>query len=336
MQTGKFPGSLLTKLLAKNSINDPRVVLGPLVGEDAAALNMGESLLVVSSDPVTFVSDQAGWYAVHINANDVATTGATPRWFLSTLLVPPGFDELLAEGLFDQILQACVSVGATLVGGHSEVTPGIDRPIIMGTMLGEVAADKLIRSGGAQEGDSLVLTKGLAIEGTSILARDRSQDLLRAGVSPDVVERATTFLTDPGISVLKDAKIVCESVQVHSMHDITEGGLANGLAEVAQASGLGLAIEEDSVPILPESLEICQALGLAPMGLLASGALLVALPAIDAPKLINALERENINGYEIGQMLAEEEGLVLFSRQGEQPLPVFPRDELARYLDSVE
>lgn len=336
MQTGKFPASLLTKLLAKNSINDPRVVLGPLVGEDAAALNMGESLLVVSSDPVTFVSDQAGWYAVHVNANDVATTGAAPRWFLATLLVPTGFDERLAEGLFDQILQACISVGATLVGGHSEVTPGIDRPIIMGTMLGEVAPDKLIRSGGAQEGDSLVLTKGLAIEGTSILARDRSQDLLRAGVSPDVIEGATTFLSDPGISVLKDARVVCESVQVHSMHDITEGGLANGLAEVAQASGLGLAIEEDSVPIFPESLEICQALDLAPMGLLASGALLVALPAIDAPKLIKALERENINGYEIGQMLAEEEGLVLFSRQGEQPLPIFSRDELARYLDSVE
>ena len=334
MQTGKFPPAFLEKLLAKNAIKDPRVVLGPLVGEDAAALEIGGRLLVASSDPVTFVSDQAGWYAVHVNANDVATTGAVPRWFLATLLVPPAFGEGEAEGLFDQILQACASVGATLVGGHSEVAQGIDRPIIMGTMLGEVAPDKLIRSGGAQEGDSLVLTKGIAIEGTAILARDRSQDLLSAGVAADTIERAATFLVNPSISVLKDAAVACDAVEVHSMHDVTEGGLATGLAEVAQASGLGLAVEEDSVPVLPECLEICQALDLAPMGLLASGALLVALPAIDVPKLLTRLERENIDGYEIGQMLAAEEGLVLFGREGERPLPAFARDELARYLDS--
>ena len=334
METGKFPPSFLEKLLAKNAIKDPRVVLGPLVGEDAAAMEIGGKLLVASSDPVTFVSDQAGWYAVHVNANDVATTGAVPRWFLATLLVPPGFGEEEAEELFDQILQACASVGATLVGGHSEVTQGIDRPIIMGTMLGEVAPDKLIRSGGAQEGDSLVLTKGIAIEGTAILARDRPQDLLSAGVAGEIIERAAALLVNPSISVLKDAAVACETVEVHSMHDVTEGGLATGLAEVAQASGLGLGVEEDSVPVLPECLEICQALELAPMGLLASGALLVALPAIDVPKLLAALERENIDGYEIGQMLAAEEGLVLFGREGEQPLPTFARDELARYLDS--
>lgn len=335
MQTGKFPSSLLEKLLAKNSIQDPRVVLGPLVGEDAAALDMGENLLIASCDPVTFASDQAGWYAVHVNANDVATTGAVPRWFLATLLVPPGFEEKQAEGLFDQILLACESVGATLVGGHSEVTQGIDRPIIMGTMLGEVAPDRLVRTGGAQEGDSLVLTKGIAIEGTAILAQDRSRDLLKAGVTSDTIRRATTFMIDPGISVLKDAAIACQTVEVHSMHDITEGGLATGLAEVARASGLGLGVEEDSIPVLPECQEICQALGLAPLGLLASGALLVALPAVDAPKLLSALQRENIESYEIGQMLAAEEGLVLFGREGEQPLPTFPRDELARYLDSA-
>ena len=336
MQTGKFPPSLLKKLLGKNLVSDARVVLGPLLGEDAAALDMGENLLIASSDPVTFASDQAGWYAVHVNANDVATTGAIPRWFLATLLVPQGFKEAQAEALFDQILQACTSVGATLVGGHSEVTTGIDRPIIMGTMLGEVAPEGRIRTGGAQEGDSLVLTKGIAIEGSAILARERPQELLKAGVSPEAVESAMTFLEYPGISVIKDAAIACRVAAVRSMHDITEGGLANGLAEVAQASGMGLGIEEDSIPILPECREICQALDLAPMGLLASGALLVALSAIDAPKLISALAKENIEGYEIGQVLAAEEGMVLFGREGEQPLPTFARDELARYFDSAK
>ncbi len=119
------------------------------------------------------------------------------------------------------------------------------------------------------------------------------------------------------------------------MHDVTEGGLATGLREVAQASGLGLAVEGGSIPVLPECQEVCQALGLDPLGLLASGALLVTLPAVQVPALFAALEEENIGGWEIGQMLAPEEGLVLFGHEGEQPLPEFPRDELARYLSST-
>ena len=332
MQLGKFPPDLLARLLAKNQIQDASVALGPLVGEDAAALEVGDRLLVAASDPVTFASGQAGWYAVHVNANDVACSGGTPRWFLATLLMPEWSSQAQAEDLFDQILEACRSVGATLVGGHSEVTQGLDRPIIMGTMLGEVARDKLIRTGGAQEGDSVVLTKGIAIEGTALLAGDHAGDLRRAGLAEATIQRAAGFLTHPGISVLTDARVACTVGEVHSLHDLTEGGLATGLREVAQASGLGLAVEEGSLPVLPECQEVCQALGLDALGLLASGALLITLPAARVPSLLAALERENVDGWEIGQMLAAEEGLVLFGRQGEQPLPQFSRDELARYL----
>ena len=332
MQLGKFPPDLLARLLAKNQIQDASVALGPLVGEDAAALEVGDRLLVAASDPVTFASGQAGWYAVHVNANDVACSGGTPRWFLATLLMPEWSSPAQAEDLFDQILEACRSVGATLVGGHSEVTQGLDRPIIMGTMLGEVERDKLIRTGGAQEGDSVVLTKGIAIEGTALLAGDHAEDLRRAGLAEATIQRAAGFLTHPGISVLTDARVACTLGEVHSLHDLTEGGLATGLREVAQASGLGLAVEEGSLPVLPECQEVCQALGLDSLGLLASGALLITLPAARVPSLLAALERENVDGWEIGQMLASEEGLVLFGRHGEQPLPQFSRDELARYL----
>ncbi len=334
MQIGKFPSPLLNRLLGKNVIQDPAVVLGPLLGEDAAALEMGGRLLVAASDPVTFASEQAGWYAVQVNANDVACSGASPRWFLATLLVPEGYAEAQAEDLFDQILQACQAVGASLVGGHSEVTLGIDRPIILGTMLGEVAPDRLVRSGGAREGDSVILTKGVAIEGTALLAGERADDLRRAGVAPETIARASDFLRHPGISVLSEARAACRAVQVHSMHDVTEGGLASGLREVAHASGLGLAVEEGSIPVFPECQEVCRALGLDPLGLLASGALLITLPPGEVPALLTALGQENIDGWEIGQMLAAEEGLVLIGMQGEQPLPEFPRDELARYLST--
>ena len=332
MDIGKFPPVLLERLLAKNLINDPQVLLGPMVGEDAAVIDVGDRLLVAECDPITFATGLIGWYAVQVNANDVACTGGTPRWFLATILVPEGFSEAQAEEVFDQVLEACTALGVTLVGGHSEVTYGIQRPIILGTMLGDVTRDRLIKTGGAQDGDSIVVTKGIAIEGTALLALERAGALRQAGVDAETIEAAGAMLTNPGISVVKDARIACETVRVHSLHDVTEGGLATGLAEVARASGLGLAVEEGSVPVLPACQSICQALDLDPMGLLASGALLVTLPPSDVPALLAALEQEGIDGWEIGLMTAPEEGLQMIGRQGEVPLPEFPRDELARYF----
>jgi len=334
LEVGKFPASLLERILAKVDISDPRVVVGPRVGEDTAVLQTSGSLLVAKSDPVTFATDQIGWYAVQVNANDVACTGGTPKWFLATLLVPERFTEDEAEAVFDQMLEACRSIDVSLVGGHSEVTYGIDRPIIMGTMLGEVEQDKLILTGGAQEGDSIVVTKGIAIEGTALLAREKASQLLQAGMSQEEIDKAASLLSVPGISVLHDARVACASSQVHSMHDVTEGGLVTGLREVAKASGLGLAIEESSVPILSECQEVCEALGLDPLGLLASGALLITLPTADVPGLLTSLEGEGINGFEIGTMIEAAEGLQMVEFHGETPLPEFSRDELARYMSS--
>ena len=332
MEIGKFPPDLLEKLLAKNPINDPRVVLGPRVGEDTAVIDVGDRLLVAKCDPITFATDLIGWYAVQVNANDVACSGGTPRWFLATILVPEGFSEAEAEEVFDQVTEACTALGVALVGGHSEVTYGIQRPIVLGAMLGDVTRDRLIKTGGAQDGDSIVVTKGIAIEGTAILARERAGALNQAGVDAETIETARAMITNPGISVVKDARIACEKVRVHSLHDVTEGGLATGLAEVARASGLGLAVEEGSMPILPVCQSICQALNLDPLGLLASGALLITLPPSDVPPLLAAMEQEGIDGWEIGLMTAPEEGLQMIGRQGEVPLPEFRRDELARYL----
>ena len=332
MDIGKFPPSLLEKLLQNIGVSDPRVILGPGVGEDAAVLDLGDTLLVAKSDPITFATDSIGWYAVQVNANDVACTGGTPRWFLATLLVPERFTEDQAEALFNQVLEACKAIGVTLIGGHSEVTYGIDRPLVTGTMLGEVSRNRLVKTGGAQEGDSIVVTKGIAIEGTALLALERADDLRKAGVPDDIITRSATMLDSPGISVITDAQTACNTVQVHSMHDVTEGGLITGLREIASASGLGLAIEEDSVPVLPTTSQVCQALELNPLGLLASGALLITLPPGDVPTLLVALEKNGIDGWEIGLMMATDEGLISIGREGEVELPQFSRDELARYF----
>ena len=291
---------------------------------------------MAKSDPVTFATERSGWYAVQVCANDVACTGATPLWFLATLLAPEWYTPDDATQMFEDVLAACRDLGVSLVGGHSEVTLGIQKPIVMGTMLGEVSRDRLITTGGAQEGDSIVLTKGLAIEGTAILARDNAEELRSAGVDEGVIDRSAALLDAPGISVLPEAKIATAQNFVHSLHDATEGGLITALHEVATASGLGLAVEEGSVPILLETEAACNALGLNPMGLLASGALIMTLPASRVPLLLRSLERSSINAWEIGQMLPAEEGRILFTRDGEEiALPKFQRDELARYFSSI-
>jgi len=333
---GKFPHSLLEKLLQKPRATDPRVLLGPGLGEDAAVIDLAETLLIAKSDPITFATDRIGWYAVQVNANDIACMGGTPRWFLATLLVPESFSEDQAEEVFNQVLDACNAIDVTLIGGHSEVTYGIDRPIVSGSMLGEVTRDRLVKTGGALEGDSIVVTKGLAIEGTALLALERADDLRKVGVSDDTITQCSNLLDGAGISVLTDAQVACATAQIHSMHDVTEGGLVTGLREIAAASGLGVAIEEGSIPVLPETFEVCRALALDPLGLLASGALLITLSPEDVPSLLYQLEKKGIDGWEIGRMMPAEEGLVSIGRTGEVELPRFSRDELARYFSSPQ
>ena len=335
MKAGKFPPDLLERLLAKIAIKDDRVLLGPKLGEDAAVLEFGDRVLVAKTDPVTFATHHIGWYAVQVNANDVACTGAKPRWFLATIMVPEGFSEDDAEGIFDQIVEACGALGVTLVGGHSEVTKGLQHPIVAGCMLGEAEKGKVVHTGGAQDGDSIVITKGIAIEGTSLLANDAENALLEAGVESATIARAKELLFSPGISVVKEALTACASVGVNSLHDPTEGGLATGLWEVAKAAGVGLAVEEGSIPVLPECTEICRALDLNPLGLLASGSLLITLPSEDVPRLLSTLEGEGIDGFEIGRITGPEEGVKIIGSSHElEPLPQFERDELARYFES--
>ena len=334
MKVGKFPVDMMERLLAKVQINDERVLLGPRIGADAALIDCGNNVLVAKTDPVTFATDLIGWYAVQVNANDVACTGASPRWFLATLLVPETFTEAEAEAVFDQILQACDSLNVTLVGGHSEVTRGLSHPMVIGCMLGEVEKGNVVHTGVAKDGDSIVVTKGIALEGTALLARDAEKSLAGSGVDAGTIARAKELLFSPGISVLKDAHIACSNVKVNSLHDPTEGGLATGLWEISKAAGVGLAIEEGSIPILPECAEICQALDLDPLGLMASGALLITLPPEDVPQLFSALEREGIEAFEIGQITGPEDGVRMISTSSHEleQLPQFERDELARFL----
>lgn len=332
LNVGKLPHSLLKRLLSKIEISDSRVLLGPQVGEDAALIDMGDTVLVAKTDPITFATDLIGWYVVQVNANDVACMGARPRWFLATILLPEGSQETLAANIFDQLIAACRELQISLVGGHSEVTFDLHHPIVVGQMLGEVRKSNVIRTSGAQLDDVLILTKTIAIEGTALLAREAAEHLKSSGMQPDLIERAGDLLFNPGISIVPEAITASENFKIHSMHDPTEGGIATGLYEIATASGLGLEVSVDRLPILPETQMICDILGLNPLGLLGSGSLLLTLAPERASALITTLKRAGISATVIGRMTKPTEGVTLATPNGSAPLPQFPRDEIARYL----
>jgi hydrogenase expression/formation protein HypE len=291
-------------------------------------------MLVVAADPITFATDQIGHYAVAVNANDIAVRGATPRWFLATLLLPAGTTRADVQAIMEALAAACRALDIDLVGGHTEVTSGIDRPIVAGTMLGEVAAERLVTTSGARPGDALLLGGALAVEGTAVLAREAADALRARGVPPAMIARAADLLRDPGISVVTMARALCDAVQPHAMHDPTEGGLATALAELAAASAVGVHLAAPAtLPFLPETRAVSRALGLDPLGLLASGALLAAVDPHDAPPALAALHSAGAGGQVIGQITAAAEGLTMAATEGTLPLPTFARDELARWLE---
>jgi hydrogenase expression/formation protein HypE len=333
MKTGKLDIDTLKKFLERNTILDSRVVVGPKIGEDAAAIDLGKETdryWVVTSDPITFTTAEIGYYGVVVNLNDIATMGAIPKWFLATLLFPEGSDLKVIEKVFRQIHDACRQFKISFIGGHTEITPGIKKVILSGHMIGEVKKDKLVKTSGARTGDFLLLVKGVCIEGTSIMAREKESELLRRGISPYIIRRAKRFIFDPGIDILRAARIACEASSVHSMHDPTEGGLINGLIEMAWASEKEIEVDLEKVHIYKESRILCQEFGLNPLGVIASGALLLAISPSDLWPIEKAFRRNSIPFQVIGRVKKGPARVLRSDQKGRKEIKPFPRDEILK------
>ncbi|HUU50001.1 MAG TPA: AIR synthase family protein [Nitrospinota bacterium] len=331
LKAGKLDISLLDNLLKNLTLRDRRIKIGPKIGVDAAAIEMQDSYLVVASDPIIFVSEDIGYYAVNINANDIAALGAVPKWFLATLLFPEkDSSKKFVQNIFSQIEEACEELNVSLIGGHTEIVSGINHPIISGHMIGEVDKELLVATSGTKPGDKIILTKGLCIEGVSIIAREKWKDLIDKGISEDFLEKAKNFIYNPGISVVKEALLVTKKDGITSMHDPTEGGFAMGCYEISKAADVGMVVFEENIPIMEEARILCQEYHLDPLGTFASGALLLT---VEENKLDNVLSIFNKNGIIanlIGEIRDKKEGVVLRGRRGKRRMPYFHRDEITK------
>lgn len=326
---GKLPNDLLASYLAAGGEDDASLLVRPGVGEDTAAVDVGaEEVLVLTADPITFASDAIGRYAVLVNTNDVATAGAVPRWLLTTWLFPPGSTpaEILAS--LEELRGACREAGLTLVGGHTEITDAVTRPVVAGALLGTAAAAGLIRKDSLAAGDRILLTKALAVEGTAIIARDFGERLLALGMSPAEVDQAAALLERA--TVTEEARVAVEHGGVSALHDVTEGGLATALEELSVAGGQRLRVHLDRVPVLSATRRVCALLGLDPLGLLGSGSLLIAAGPETVVSLLAALREAGVEVAEIGEAVGPGAGVEALKEGRPVPWPRFAADELTR------
>ena len=334
LPVGKVPVDLLRRLLARFAkTRDPRVLVGAGIGLDAASIRIGSRVPVAKTDPITFVADEIGTYALLINANDLATMGATPKWFLATVLLPACSTTVSSVNrLFAQLHMICRRLRVSLCGGHSEITDAITRSVVAGCLLGECAPNKLITAAGARVGDAVLLTKGLAIEAVSILARERADEIRRRH-GARFPTRCRRYLTEPGLSVLKEAQVAVAIGGVHAMHDPTEGVLSSALYEMAEAAGVGLKIDANAIRILPEAAQLCADFGLNPLGAIASGSFLICADQAFERRTVARLRKARIPVAWIGTVVSRRNGVTFIEKGRARPFPRFAVDELARLFE---
>lgn len=338
LPVGKLRYDFLKELLPKCGVNSG-VVVGPQIGEDAAVMDFGEDCLVATSDPITFAVEDIGWYVVCVNSNDIAAMGATPKWFLVTLLLPESATTAaMVQDIMAQIIDACTQFNIVLCGGHTEVTPTVTQPVVVGQMIGVVSKDTLVTSSGGCVNDDLILTKGIGIEATSIIARERAEHLLDKYDSI-LLDQAKYYLTDPGISVLKDAQIAVATGGVHAMHDVTEGGVATAVHEMATASNLGAVILKEKLLNSSEMYSditrtLCNIYKLNPLGVISSGALLIASAPEKSEVICQGLNDAGISASIIGKLTPQNTGNWLaHSTNKKDPLPIFETDEISKIFN---
>ncbi len=318
----------MSRLLAGFGPLPPEVILGPAVGEDACAIGVPGGVLVVATDPITLTGRDVGRSAVTVNANDVAVTGARPRWFLAAVLLPPGTTEQEVEWLFTEMHGSLTESGIALVGGHTEVTRAVTQPVVVGQMLGLAEGGRVVKTGGVRAGDVVFQIGRAPIEGAAVLAEEGAA--LLGTVDPGLLTAAERAFDSPGISVVTVA-LLAARLGATAMHDPTEGGLAAGLHEMAAASGVRLTVDRGRVLWWGPGIALCHALGADPWATLASGTLLAAFDASAASSVGDALSAQK---YEAAVIAVAESGTGVVDTSAE-PVPWPERDELSRVLPDL-
>jgi len=311
MKIGKIPESVLVRsVLKKIKVKREEILIGPGIGEDCAALKLQEGeAFVISTDPITATISDIGHLAVHVTANDLASSGAEPIGIMLTILLPPDSCEAQLKEIMEQVDDTCRELNIQVLGGHTEVTAAVNQPIISVTGIGKVKEEDIVLTRGAKPGQDIVLTKWIGLEGTSIIAKEK-EEVLALKYPASLINEGKNYSNY--ISIVPEANIAVK-LGATSMHDVTEGGIFGALWELAQSSSVGLEVNLKAIPIKQETVEICEAFGLNPYILISSGALLVTTDR--GQDLVRELKKANIHSAVIGKITDKNERII---RNGEE------------------
>jgi hydrogenase maturation factor len=326
---GKVPPEILENSVFPflGAIRDD-VILGPSTGEDAAVVTDGCKLLAVHGDPISGAVERIGWIAMNIATNDIATRGVAPTWALSMIMLPIGSSDQMLEQICRDMSAAAQQLNVSIIGGHSEVTPGISHPLVIIFVIGVIQENRFVSCRDVKPGAKIILTKSVGIEGTAILASDH-QEYVGLKLGFDFIEKANTYFDL--LSVMDEALIAFHHGGVQAMHDPTEGGIANGLHEVAEASHTGFIVSEKLISISVETRQLCELLKLNALNLISSGALLIFVDEAQSHAIINQLQRQQIDAAIIGDVVKDPEvRLIQRANGGHEALDRPDTDELWR------
>lgn len=309
MKIGKLSESALQKVILEQlSVKRDEVLVGPGIGEDCAALKLEpDEIFVTSTDPITGSVKDIGHLAVHVTANDLASAGAQTIGLMVTALFPPEIKESEIRKVIAEMNRECEKMSIMILGGHTEITDAVNHPVLSVTGIGKVKEGRLILSSGAKPGQDIVLTKYIGMEGTGIIASEKEEELSQWFPSAFLKE-AKEFLKE--ISVVPEGLLAREYVSC--MHDVTEGGIYGALWEISKASGVGIEVTIEDIPIRQHTIELCEKYDLNPYQLISSGSMLMTTD--HGRKLIKVLEQAGIKGTVIGHTTDSREKLIY--RQG--------------------
>jgi len=291
---------------------DPDIILGAAFGEDVALTRVGDDILASHVDPIVGAVAHIGWLAVHVACNDIATSGFQPRWILLLVLVPDMEDKTLLEQIMHDANRAASEIGASIIGGHTGYSAGLSRPLVAVTALGTASGRDPILTGGANVGDYVLVTKGLALEGTSILAQDFVDIAKDLGLNESELAQGRQLLAK--VSVLQETRVLAEN-GVTAMHDVTRGGILETLLEIAQLSKVGIEINYEQLPIPDIVSRFAQAFQFDPLQMISSGTLAATVPPEHVEDVRKAFETLEIPFAYIGRVI---EGKGVHIHQGDK------------------
>ena len=333
LKIGKLDSDVLQRIVIdKIRYRRPEVKTRAGIGEDCAVIDYGEYECVVSTDPITADVKNIGRLAINISCNDVASNGIEPLGITLAVMLPVGTTESDVQTIMTQAGTAAEEAGVEIIGGHTEVTPAVNQPVIVSTAFGRGIAGESASARNMRPGDMILMTKSAGLEGTGIIATEKAEELTGV-LTPQELRRAQGMIRD--VSVVKDG-VTAGRIGTSGMHDVTEGGILGAVWEMCHISGLGAEVELEAIHVDPVTEKIAAHYGINPLRLISSGCMLIVAPPSKAYKIVTEYHKidVNIKSAIIGKICGAEHGITQIDPQGQESEIAPPyADELYKVIN---